>query len=87
MLVCCYVGIRYFVITGISRCREILVLAEIVHHFAIHGVHALTRDVALQVMTAINDGEPVSLCILEHAHHLGRGRGITEDGSGLDHQL
>ena len=57
------------------------------YHFAIHGVHTLTRDVALQVMTAINDGEPVSLCILEHAHDLGHGRGIVQDSSRLYHEL
>ena len=57
------------------------------HHLAIHGVHALTGDVALQMMAAIYDGKPVGLCILEHTHDLGHGRGIVQESGRLYHEL
>lgn len=64
-----------------------LVLTEVVNHLAVHGVHAFTRDVAFQVIAAINNGEPVGLCILKHTHDLGHGRGIVQDSGRFNHQL
>ena len=57
------------------------------YHFAVHGKHAATGDVALEVVGAIDDGEPVSLRMLEHTHDASHGGGVAEDSSRLDHEL
>ena len=63
------------------------VLAEVVHHLAIHVVHSLARDVALQMLVVVEHGQPVSLGALEGFHHLVHGSIVVEDGVGLYHQL
>ena len=65
----------------------LLVLAEVVYHLAIHGEHALTGDVALEVITAVDNREPVGLGILEHAHDTCHRCGVTQDGSWFHHEL
>ena len=64
-----------------------LLLAEVVNHLAVHVVQALAGDVALQVVVAVEDGQPVGLGALEGLHHLRHGRVVTQRGGRLYHEL
>ena len=56
-------------------------------HLAVHLVHALAGDVALEVVATVDDGQPVGLGTLEGAHDLGHGRRVAQGGGRIGHEL
>ena len=66
---------------------EKLILTHIMHHLAVHIIHALSRDIAFEVTLLVEHRQPVGLCALKGAHNLRHGCIVAEHGSRFRHQL